>query len=159
MINRELVAYIHSVSDFPQERIKAVLVQTGWSLEQIESAFIQAKHERSLAKKLKADNARIGAIAASFIFVVMLLASSGTPVTGNLVYSNPSQLVNTGIVVSEEIVRSADSPQLFQSCFSLNSLDRDKCFLQEATNSKDILKCRAIVHAHLRDLCANTVKA
>lgn len=158
MVDRELVDYVQSVSNFPEERVRAALVQQGWSFEQIDGAFIQAKHEKSLARKTQADNARIGALTASFILVVMLLASSGTPVTGSLVYSNPSYSSSAGIIVSEESIGGI-VPEPVQRCSALNSLDKDKCFLQEAVNSKDILRCRAIVHAHLRDLCVNSISS
>ena len=72
MTRHELVDYIHSVSDFPEERVKAVLVQYGWHLEDIENAFIQVRREHSVAKAARAENARIAGLTASFILIVLL---------------------------------------------------------------------------------------
>ena len=105
MTRHELVDYIHSVSDFPEERVKAVLVQYGWHLEDIENAFIQVRREHSVAKAARAENARIAGLTASFILIVLLLASApGASVTGNIVYSDiPSDVVKE-VVIHEEII-------------------------------------------------------
>ena len=156
-MNRELVEYIHSVSDFPQERVKAALIQHGWSLEQIENAFIQVKHERSVAKTAQADNARIAALTVSFIFIVMLLAPSAS-VTGKIVYINPAPLVSEGIIVREETLSGEWLP-VVDSCDSDSRLEKDACIAQDAIRKMDVLQCQAVAHAHLRDACVSAIRS
>src|SRR3989344_3627511 len=103
-MENSLVEYIRSVSDFPQERVKAALLEQGWSLEQIDAAILQVRHEQSIARSSASQTAQVAVMALSFIIVsAFLFTVPGIEVTGKAVYSSASQI--SSVRVSEEITR------------------------------------------------------
>lgn len=164
-MENQLIDYIRSVSDFPQERVKAALVQQGWSLENIESAFLQVQHEQSIARASVSQYTQAGVMTASFLIIAMVLfAAPGVAVTGNIVYVDSTSNAQHEVFVSEEIIQpsvqeEATAPvQRAPSCASvLNTIEREKCFAQEALAKSDVRICNSVSDSTHQTSCVALV--
>ena len=161
-MENSLVEYIRSVSDFPQERVKAALLEQGWSLEQIDAAILQVRHEQSIARSSASQTAQVAVMALSFIIVsAFLFTVPGIEVTGKAVYSSASQI--RSVRVSEEITRPRVQQEISVAapkaprCASLSFSKRDQCFAQEALGKKDVRTCNSISETSRQTNCVALV--
>jgi len=167
MENRELVDYILSVSDFPQERVKATLLQQGWTLEQIDSAVLCAQHAQSIGRASTTQNRQmVGMTLAVMLIAAVLFITPGTAVTGNVVYSSQSTEQNPSISVSEEVIQPSAQEEVLapehktHSCASiLNQIGQDKCFAVEAKVMSNVRMCSSIRDASRQTACVASIAA
>ncbi|HLC32353.1 MAG TPA: hypothetical protein VJJ82_00850 [Candidatus Nanoarchaeia archaeon] len=160
-MEKQLLDYVRSVASFSPERVKAALVQEGWSLEVIDAAFLQVQHEKSVARANITQGKQIAMMVASFIVIALLLFTApSASVTGNTVYSPEVLITGKEVRVVEESISPAqvEAPTVLLqkqvSCAAiLNAIEREKCFVSEAISKSDVRRCDTVNDVSRQTAC------
>jgi len=185
MANRQLVEYILSLDRrYPEEQIKNVLLEVGWSLRDVESAIAAAQQEAPASRTSLAVALAMVLIALAIIpFLPALSNPSGNLITephGIIIaeaaplgtirvieeVETPAQLPSlpepTPVALAPEDLPSPPNPPaanapLTVPCEQLSGEDRDRCFLASAIQKDDHRLCQRIRDLGTLTNCVTTL--